>query len=215
MSKETFFLREQSACPGIFTREKPPIVLGKFFCELDEIQKLRERVHAEAGRLRSVYFAAESELKKQDGRLHEFEWKTQQMQKTLELNSHDELMKDRGTYLAMFAQSAAQDLGIEIGTVPREDDGPCGINEWTYGGKRLQGEMTPKQWKLAKYLWKRRKQKVPLNDLIGDQKMFIEDIERETVKKHGSGISLWFKEKEIPIKVSSEGDEIWMAIEGK
>jgi hypothetical protein len=90
-----------------------------------------------------------------------------------------------------------------------EPDGPCGINQWRHNGKILDGEMTSKQYRLASYLFVRIGRKVEIADLIGKDRIF-ESVADATVQRHGSNISTWFANRDVPLIVESGDGCIWM-----
>lgn len=96
----------------------------------------------------------------------------------------------------------------EIQDDPIEQDGPIGINEWRYDGKKLDGELGGKPGKIAEYLWTRRGRKVRIADVIRDLGMGT--IQDATVQRHASAISTWFADKGASLLVETGDGLIWM-----
>jgi hypothetical protein len=93
-----------------------------------------------------------------------------------------------------------------VSDAPTTQDGPISACRWQYGGQILPGEMTPQEHRLASYLFKFKDQRdVTFNELMSNG-IVGSDVDRTsdaTIQKHGSKVTIWFRDRGVPLKVSS------------
>ncbi|QEG36311.1 hypothetical protein [Bythopirellula goksoeyrii] len=92
-----------------------------------------------------------------------------------------------------------------------EPDGPVGIRLWRWKGQTANRPMTETQDRLARYLWKKRNNRVSISTLIGKDRLF-EKVEDDTVRRHGSNISTYFMNEGFPIAVETADGDLWLTI---
>jgi hypothetical protein len=83
-----------------------------------------------------------------------------------------------------------------------EQDGPISDRRWQYGGQVLLGQMEPQVHKLASYLFQFKDLRdVRFSELIN--KRIVRADDDQTIAKHGRKVTKWFKDRDVPLRVSS------------
>lgn len=92
-------------------------------------------------------------------------------------------------------------------------DGPCGVRHWRHAGQILADKMPPQQWALASRLHEKIGRFVAFDHLIGDGNPFPDPItDDQTIAAAGRKVARWFRERGVPLVVSSDTVEkrMWM-----
>ncbi len=83
-------------------------------------------------------------------------------------------------------------------------DGPLSNRRWQYRGRVLPGHMTQQVHKLASYLFQFKDLRdVPFDELINKGVFAGKRPYDDTITRHGSNVTKWFKDQEVPLRVSS------------
>ena len=94
-------------------------------------------------------------------------------------------------------------------------DGPCAGYKWQYEGAVTKESLQPRNHALAKYLYDRIGNMIPISELIGPGSLFGDDLgdPDQTIPRYGRKLNQWFKQQDIPLSVGSNTREKYIYME--